>query len=153
MSKFLIAVAVIAVAFVAYLVFLGGVSRSGSAAGLLDGKLRPCPGRPNCVCSEQANNTRHYSSPLSLDGEIPIERLVEILRSEGGRIESQQSDYVSAAFSSTLFGFVDDFEIRIDRDSGRLHFRSASRVGTSDLGANRRRVEAIKARLGEIIDG
>ncbi len=153
MSKFLIAVAIVVVAFVAYLIFLGGVSRSGSAAGLVDGKLRPCPGKPNCVCSEHANNTGHYTSPLNLDPDISIERLVDILRTEGGKIETQQADYVAASFASTLFGFVDDFEVRVDREAGLLHFRSASRVGTSDLGANRKRVDTIKRRLGASGDG
>lgn len=153
MSKFLIAVAIVGLAFVAYLVFLGGVSRSGSAAGLLDGKLRPCPGKPNCVCSENSNNTGHYTSPLSLEPDFSDEHLIDILRQEGGRIETRQPDYIAASFASALFGFVDDFEVRIDREAGLLHFRLASRVGRSDLGANRKRVDAIKHRLGEKTDG
>jgi len=44
----------------------------------------------------------------------------------------------------TLFGFVDDLEIRIDAEVSVIHLRSASRVGKSDLGANRKRVEMIK---------
>jgi uncharacterized protein (DUF1499 family) len=47
-------------------------------------------------------------------------------------------------FASALFGFVDDLEIRIDAEVGSIHLRSASRVGKSDLGANRKRVEIIQ---------
>ncbi|PZO25782.1 MAG: DUF1499 domain-containing protein, partial [Betaproteobacteria bacterium] len=45
------------------------------------------------------------------------------------------------------FGFVDDVEFRIDQGSGLLHVRSASRVGYSDLDANRKRVEQIRVLL------
>ena len=52
-----------------------------------------------------------------------------------------------AEIRSPLFGFVDDLELRIDPDRARVDVRSASRVGRSDLGANRRRVEVLRERL------
>jgi uncharacterized protein (DUF1499 family) len=52
--------------------------------------------------------------------------------------------YIHAEFTSALFRFVDDVEFQIDAESGLIHFRSASRVGRSDLGVNRKRMESIR---------
>jgi len=55
--------------------------------------------------------------------------------------------YLRATFQSRSFGFVDDVEFLFDEQSGRIDFRSASRVGYSDFGANLRRMEAIHHRF------
>jgi uncharacterized protein (DUF1499 family) len=47
-------------------------------------------------------------------------------------------------FTTRLFRFKDDVEFYIDADEGQVHFRSASRVGYSDMGANRKRYQAFK---------
>jgi len=57
---------------------------------------------------------------------------------------------IAVTFTSALFGFVDDLEIRIDTRAGAIHLRSASRVGTSDLGTNSGRVDMIKKLYREI---
>jgi len=46
-----------------------------------------------------------------------------------------------------VFGFVDDVEFRFDRNTGCIHVRSASRLGISDLGVNRRRIEDIRRKF------
>ena len=63
-------------------------------------------------------------------------------------IISQEDNYLHATFTSKLFRFVDDVELLLDGD--KVHVRSVSRVGYSDLGANRKRVEAIRAALSSI---
>jgi len=63
----------------------------------------------------------------------------------GGTITSESDDYISATYMSGLFKFVDDVELRPDGDV--VHIRSASRVGYSDRGVNKKRVEAIRAAL------
>jgi uncharacterized protein (DUF1499 family) len=70
--------------------------------------------------------------------------LKTIIGELGGRIQVENADYLAATFTSTVFRFVDDLELRIDRDQKTIHLRSASRVGRSDLGANRKRVEHLK---------
>jgi len=45
-------------------------------------------------------------------------------------------------------GFRDDVEFWVDRSAGVIHFRSASRLGSEDLGVNRARMETIRARFG-----
>ena len=48
-----------------------------------------------------------------------------------------------------MFRFVDDLECRLDAENRVIHVRSASRVGYSDLGVNRKRVERLRARFGQ----
>jgi uncharacterized protein (DUF1499 family) len=45
-------------------------------------------------------------------------------------------------------GYVDDVEFALDEKSGTIQVRSASRLGIRDFDVNRKRVEAIRARLG-----
>jgi len=52
-----------------------------------------------------------------------------------------------ATYKTPLVGYTDDLELLLDEDSGVLHIRSASRIGRSDLGANRKRIEALRLLL------
>lgn len=121
---------------------LGLKSQSGKTPGLEDGRLKDCGSRPNAVCSEAGTQPERYVEPLSgsMDG------VVDAIRSLGGTITSKSDDYVSATFMSPVFKFVDDVELR-DGGDGVIHIRSASRVGYSDNGANRKRVERIRAAM------
>ena len=67
----------------------------------------------------------------------------------GGRIVAMERDHVHAEFTSRMFGFVDDVEFVIDSDRSRIDFRSASRVGHWDLGANRRRMRKLVQLVGQ----
>ena len=123
---------------------LGAKSRSASPPGPVDGKLQPCPSRPNCVCSEFPDALDHFLSPITFDGRSTEQMLQDIqttIRKMQGVIVAQQPDYIAATFVSKTFKFVDDFEIRIDAAQSQLHLRSASRVGYSDQDVNRRRSE------------
>ena len=62
----------------------------------------------------------------------------------GGSIQVENENYFAATFTSTIFGFVDNLEIRIDTNKNVIHIRSASRVGRSDLGVNKKRIERLK---------
>ena len=57
---------------------------------------------------------------------------------------------VEATYTSTWFGFVDDFIVRLTPEGSmtRIDVRSKSRVGASDLGANAKRVQEFFTRLG-----
>jgi uncharacterized protein (DUF1499 family) len=108
-----------------------------------------CPGRPNCVCSEDPRPD-FAVPPLTVGGpaDAARQRLEALVQAMGGRIERVAPDYLHATFRSRIFRFVDDQECRLDARAGVIHLRSASRVGYSDLGVNRRRVEALRARWG-----
>jgi len=131
-------------------IILGIVSRSGSPAGLVDGRLARCPQKPNCVCSEYPDATDAWIAPLPLGTggfTTLMPRIRDAVTSLGGKIGNSDDLYLAATFSSSLFGFVDDLELRIDPERRLLHLRSASRVGYSDLGINRKRVEHFKQQL------
>ena len=123
------------------------MSQSGEANGLVEGRLTQCPTTPNCVCSEFMPDAVHYIEPLviSAGDAVPIlVRLKTIVREMGGSIQSEKADYFAATFTSSIFRFVDDLEIRIDTGQKMIHMRSASRVGRGDGGVNRKRVERLK---------
>ena len=125
------------------LVCLGMASCAMTArSGVADGRLRPCPGSPNCVVSEGPGAS---IAPFFLEGGEGWERLRLAIVSQGGTIEREDEGYLHATFRSRIFGFVDDLECR--RDGAMVQIRSASRVGWWDLGANRRRVERLRRDL------
>jgi uncharacterized protein (DUF1499 family) len=111
--------------------------------GVQGGRLAPCPDSPNCVSSFETDET-HGIAPLAADLETIEEVLVGMERTN---IVSVDGNYLYAEFTSRLMGFVDDVEFLYDPASGMTHVRSASRLGYSDLGANRDRIEAIRAQL------
>jgi uncharacterized protein (DUF1499 family) len=117
------------------------------AGGLQGGRLAPCGTAPNCVASENvaANDAAHAVVPLGGVGELSWSAIEDAVHAAGGRIVTSGDGYLHATFTSRVFRFVDDLELR--RDGDTLHWRSASRVGYSDLGANRKRVEALRRLL------
>jgi uncharacterized protein (DUF1499 family) len=123
------------------------ISRSLDAVGILDSKLTPCPQTKNCVCSEFPTDTTHHIEPLSIATESvekAMQNIREIVIEIGGKVTSSNSTYLSATTTSTVFRFIDDIEFRLDEANKVIHIRSASRVGRSDFGANRKRVEKIR---------
>lgn len=66
---------------------------------------------------------------------------------ERTNIVTETDNYFHAEFKSALMGFVDDSEFYHDEREDVIHVRSASRVGYSDFGVNRRRVESIRERF------
>lgn len=114
--------------------------------GVVEGRLRECPATPNCVCTQSADEG-HRAAPLRFSGSAPeaLARLQRILSAlPRTRIVEQSENYLRAEAESWLFGFVDDVEFLVDESQGEIHFRSASRLGRSDLGVNRRRMETIR---------
>jgi uncharacterized protein (DUF1499 family) len=112
---------------------------------LVDGKLRPCPSSPNCVSSE-SESAPSQVDPLTFKGqpEQAWDELKDTLREMGGKIQEEHTGYLWATFTSNLFRFVDDVEFRMIPAEGVIHVRSGSRVGHSDLGVNRKRVEKLR---------
>lgn len=145
--KTVLILAALPVAFLVLLLHLRGISGTGSAPGLTGGLLARCPDSPNCVCSEQADDAGHYLAPLLLPHGVTSDTLPLLkstIQDMGGSIQSEDDCYLAATFSSAFFGFVDDLEIRLDPAQKTIHVRSASRVGYSDLGVNKKRVKLFK---------
>ena len=114
---------------------------------LEDGRLRPCPRSPNCLCSQDPDEA-HRTEPWPFEGEPDSvrERLEAVLRAQPRtKILRAEPRYLHATFTSLVFRFVDDVELLIDEDARLVHVRSASRLGWSDLGANARRLARLRA--------
>lgn len=115
--------------------------------GLKDGKLTPCAEKPNCVCSQSPTDDKtHAMQPVPI-ATNPITRLKEIATKMGLAVQDTQPTYLYLTHTSKLFGFVDDIEFSFLESEGMLHFRSASRVGYSDMGQNRKRIGQILGQL------
>lgn len=117
----------------------------------VSGQFSPCPDSPNCVSTQSHQPEKSfpplsYSSLFSTSLELK-NHLSEVIREMGGQIVDENETYLRAEFTSSLFRFVDDLEVLIDTQNQILHLKSASRVGYSDLGVNRKRLEQLTDRL------
>ena len=117
--------------------------------GLRQGRFKPCPWKPNCVCSTgEPGDTAHFIAPLAISGAAPAawQRLTALIKSgERVTIVKEDAGYLHAEFKSRGLGYVDDVECALDARAGVIHVRSASRLGVRDFGVNRARVESLRA--------
>ena len=117
--------------------------------GLQANRLAPCPSSPNCVCSYDSDDLhkieplRYSSTPA--EAWATLKQTIESL--ERTKIITVTTDYLYAEFASKLMGFVDDVEFYLDAAAGVIQVRSASRLGQSDMGVNRQRIELIRSKL------
>jgi uncharacterized protein (DUF1499 family) len=120
--------------------------------GVRDGRLTPPKPTPNNVNSQADKNAdaQHYIEPLHYRGEARTawETLRNIVTgTQRVKVVTSGPNYLHAEFSSKLMGYVDDVEFYLDEKAGVIHARSASRLGRSDFGVNRERVESIRAKF------
>lgn len=108
-------------------------------------RLKPPPSSPNCVSSRaDASDRVHHIAPLAGTSVDQVKSVVSAMpRTE---IVEEADGYLHAVFTTALFRFKDD--VQFEQEGDTVHVRSASRVGYGDLGANRKRVEAIRRALG-----
>ena len=114
--------------------------------GVKDNHLSSCPDSPNCVLSQNADDA-HNISPIIYDTDLNTARetLLKVLTVvPRTQVIEQTDDYILAQSESRLMGFIDDLEFYFPQDEKVIHVRSASRLGESDLGVNRRRLEQIR---------
>lgn len=124
----------------------GCAGQRPSNLGPQNGLLAPCPDSPNCVSSQSADAAQAVA-PLtySEDRAAACANLKKIIsKMKRAAVVEETDRYLHAEFISGLFRFVDDVEFLIDDAEKKIHVRSASRVGYSDFGVNRRRVETIR---------
>jgi uncharacterized protein (DUF1499 family) len=119
--------------------------------GVNNSHLLACPTTPNCVNSDAPTIDReHAIAPLPLSDDNPTMMAAlkkVILAMPRTNIVKETNNYLYVEFASKLMGFVDDVEFYLDSDSKTVRVRSASRLGESDLGVNRQRIEAISTKL------
>jgi len=145
MKWFLMIVGVtLLVGLIAYIAMAIQSHKRPDDLGLQQGQLRLCPDSPNCVCSEEHSQSseQHAIAPIKADDET-WDQLKGLVTKSGGIIQSDDGNYLHATFTTPIFRYVDDVELRLDEANRLIHLRSASRVGRSDFGVNRKRVEGI----------
>jgi uncharacterized protein (DUF1499 family) len=123
-----------------------------SNLGVKDGKLAPCPNSPNCV-SSQTDDPLHKIEPITYkSGRAQAHAiLVDVIKNlKRTKIVAEKEDYIYAEFTSAMFRFVDDVEFYFDNSKNVIHVRSASRLGYSDMGVNRKRIEQIRKLFAEM---
>lgn len=131
------------------LIVIPMVSPRPDGLGASEGRFnQPCPNKPNCVSSQaDPDDSGHYIAPMPFDGSTAEARtrLIAVIDSlPRSRIITQEDHYLHVEFRSLLWRFIDDTEFIIDATSGQVHVRSAARLGYSDMGVNRARVESIR---------
>lgn len=137
----------------------GGLAgRAPTDLGVRDGRLKAPAPTPNSVSSQAdlwpglAHREKARIAPLALGGDGPatITRIRSIvLGMPGARLADERPDYLYVQFRSRWLGFVDDTEFWFDPVAQVIQVRSASRLGESDLGVNRARIETIRTRLAK----
>lgn len=130
------------------LLIAGCKSTAPTTLGLTsDGSLRDCPKSPNCVCTQDGEDEKHAIGPIYYEStfEQAKGKVIETLnKMKGTELITDSANYLHVEFTTKILSFVDDVEFRFDDERKTLHFRSASRVGYGDMGANRRRMEEFK---------
>lgn len=113
-------------------------------------ELDRCPSSPNCVSSTQDSGDSHYIDPILVDKDPNAAwQALQDLLAEDSRFEIVASNerYLRAVATTRILRFKDDVEFLLDREAGEIGMRSASRIGYSDLGKNRSRMENIRGRM------
>ena len=107
--------------------------------------LPPCPDKPNCVSTQAAGAQAIAPIVYRSTQAAAMQRLLAVLRAVPRTtiVESGRGS-LRVEFRTRLFRFVDDAQFVFDDKAKTIHFRSASRVGHSDFGVNRRRIESIR---------
>jgi len=129
--------------------------RAPDDLGVHDGRLSRCPDTPNCVSSMELREN-YYVPPFDVAGDpdAAMDCLAALLGKQK-RVEIRQrgENYIHAAASSKVFGFVDDVEFLLDRQHQVVHIRSAARMGYTDFGVNRERVRLLRQDFQRLCTG
>jgi uncharacterized protein (DUF1499 family) len=105
--------------------------------GLGSAGLTPCEKESNCF-----HSSRVKSQSLNNKSKDELNKIRQAMETMGLEAVEINDSYLYFTSKSAIFGFVDDVEFHLT-DEGNLQFRSASRVGHSDLGVNEKRINEI----------
>ncbi len=109
--------------------------------------LKPCPKSPNCV-STQSTDPKKQRDPIAFTGtaeeaKAKLRRVIEGMART--QLQKEEGNYLHYTFKTWPIPYIDDVEFIVDPEEGVIHYRSASRVGHSDLGVNSRRMAKVVA--------
>ena len=148
-------IAVVLFCFVLVLFFTRNFPpKKPASIGIQAGSLAICGNKPNCVCSLD-NRPNYMILPLDWAGSesMGIEEIESLVNSfPRTKVISKSGNYLHAEFRTSIFGFIDDVEFLVDINAKKIHIRSASRLGYSDMGANRSRMEKLSNQFTQIAE-
>jgi len=122
------------------------IKTSKKPIGIIDGKFHPCPKSPNCV-STQNTDKKHRMEPIQYSSTVNEAKgkIIKIITSfKRIKLITETENYLHFEFRTATFKFVDDVEFYLDDKEKLIHFRSAARLGWSDMGVNRKRMGKIR---------
>lgn len=122
------------------------IKTSKKPIGIIDGKFHPCPKSPNCV-STQSTDEKHRMEPIQYSSTVDEAKgkIKNIITSfKRTKLITETENYLHFEFRTATFKFVDDVEFYLDDKEKLIHFRSAARLGWSDMGVNRKRMGKIR---------
>jgi uncharacterized protein (DUF1499 family) len=134
------------------LILLTGCTSIPPDLGVKNGQLTPCPEKPNCVNSLATDKSQYVEPILYTGTPVQIENAILKVLSElpNAKATVIEESYIRAEFTSKVFSFIDDVEFYFPDTKStpiNIQVRSASRVGYSDFGANRKRIEQIRSQF------
>lgn len=139
------------VVFILLFATMSCTSKAPENLGLNNGQLAPVPSSPNGVSSfAPTNDPEHYIAPSEMKSPLneELSKVKKALKTwPRTKLVTEEQNYLHYECTSLVFRFVDDLEVYFDVENQKIHFRSASRVGHSDFGVNRKRVEKLKSSL------
>ena len=122
--------------FAVILIFLGFISPTASFASHIE--LSDCVEIAHCVREEWEVSAI----------ENPFKEIKEIIETTPRSVIVElDGDYLHAEVTSKWMKYVDDLEVSFVPEANKLQIRSESRVGESDLGVNKKRVDLLKSKL------
>ncbi len=117
--------------------------------GVINGRLASCPWTPNCVNS-YSDNPKYKIEPLTSRSENPLSQVETFLiETYKTKVISKTDNYLYAVVTTPRFHFKDDLEFLLGEDGKSINVRSSARVGYSDLGVNRARIERLRDYLNQ----
>lgn len=109
-------------------------------------QLAPCPDSPNCVSSHPADGAAPWTLAEPAGQAWPKIRQ-QVAALPRTTLVTVSENYLHAESRSRVFGFVDDLELLLQPETQQLQWRSASRLGYSDLGVNQARIDTLAGEL------
>jgi uncharacterized protein (DUF1499 family) len=139
----------LAAAYCARLYYLAQTAAASADFGQPTALTACATNKPNCVSSINSE-AEFRADPISVQGsasEAMAKLKAAIAKEAKFSIAYESATQLDVTFRTKLFNYPDDARFVIDAAAQKIQFRSQSRVGYSDLGVNRKRIEAIRARI------
>jgi len=121
--------------------------------GLIQGQLTECSKSPNCVSSQTKQRSK-YIAPINTSDTPGLTWLMlrdVVDKMPQALLITENENYRHYQFTTPVMGFIDDVELLFDRTGKLIQVKSASRVGQSDMEANRNRVKLLRDSLDEAL--